>query len=330
VADNLDFHAGDSYSAANPPGTFPLIASTLPGSDGTPLHLLQWKTGSTPRAVVQVAHGMSEHAGRYDGLAQALNEAGYAVYANDHRGHGQTVTMPEDLGYPGDNAGWRTLVDDLGIVQRRIAADYPGVPIVLLGHSMGAFLAQQFAGEQGTLAGLVLSGTYRESPLLARGGALLARLERLRLGRRGRSALINALTFGAFNRRFAPTCTAFDWLSRDEAEIDLYIADPRCGFRPSVQLWIEVLDALAVGLPTPQARLPVCVMVGERDPVCGADLAGLKLMASFIDAGVDRLSQCIYPDARHELFHETNRDEVVSDLISWLDQIGFRDQSCSW
>ncbi len=281
-----------------------------------------------PRAVVQIAHGMSEHAGRYDGLARALNDAGYTVYANEHRGHGQTAPTADDLGYPGDHASWRTLVDDLGVVQRQIVADYPGVPIVLLGHSMGAFLAQQFAGEHGeTLAGLVLSGTYRESRLLARGGGLLARLERLRLGRRGHSRLINALTFGAFNRRFAPTRTAFDWLSRNETEVDRYVADPRCGFRPSIQLWIEVLDALAAGLPTPPARLPVCLMIGERDPVGAADPAGLKLVASFIDAGVDRLSHCVYPEARHELFHETNREEVVRDLIDWLGQIGFRDQS---
>jgi len=309
----------------NPPGTFPLISSLLPGSDGTPLHLSQWKTGAAPRAVVQVVHGMSEHAGRYDGLAQTLNEAGYAVYANDHRGHGKTAATSEDLGYLGDGAGWRTCLDDLAIVQQRIVADYPGVPLVLLGHSMGSFLAQQFAGEYGgTLAGLVLSGSYRETPLVARGGALVARLERLRLGRRGRSDLIHALTFGSFNRRFAPTRTAFDWLSRDEAEVDRYVADPLCGVRPSVQLWIEVLDALAAGLPTPPARLPVCVMVGERDPVCAGDATALKLVASFIDAGVDRIAQCVYPDARHELFHETNREEVARDLISWLDQIGFR------
>jgi alpha-beta hydrolase superfamily lysophospholipase len=286
---------------------------------------VQWKTEAVPRAVVQIAHGMSEHAARYDRLAQALTAEGYAVYANDHRGHGQTAPTPEDLGYFGDAAGWRACVDDLVVVQRRIGADYPGVPVVLLGHSMGAFLAQQCAGEHGdALAGLVLSGSYRESPLLARCGALIARIERLRLGPRGHSPLINALTFGAFNRRFAPTRTTFDWLSRDGAEVDRYLADPHCGFPPSVQMWIEVLDALAAGLPSPPPRLPVCIMVGEFDPVCGVDATALKLVASFRDAGVDRIAQCVYPDARHELFHETNREEVVRDLISWLDQIGTR------
>jgi alpha-beta hydrolase superfamily lysophospholipase len=268
---------------------------------------------------------MSEHAARYDGLARAFHSAGYTVYANDHRGHGRTAPTSGDLGYPGDGAGWRTYVDDLGSVQARIAADYPGTPIVLLGHSMGAFLAQQFAGEQGeSLAGLILSGTYREAPLLARAGAMLARFERRRLGPRGRSKLIQALTFGAFNRRFAPPRTAFDWLSRDGAEVDRYLADPLCGFPVSVQLWVEVLNALAVGLPVPPSRLPVCVLLGERDPVCKPDPTARKLMASFVDAGVDRLSHCVYPGARHELFHETNREEVIRDLIGWLEQMGFR------
>jgi alpha-beta hydrolase superfamily lysophospholipase len=271
--------------------------------------------------VVQIVHGMSEHAARYDGLAQALNAVGYAVYASDHRGHGKTAPSRDDLGYLGDEADWRTCLDDLGVVQARIVADYPGTPIVLLGHSMGAFLAQQFAGEHGaSLAGLVLSGTYRESPLLARAGAMLARFERLRLGPRGRSRLINALTVGAFNRRFSPIRTAFDWLSRDEAVVNRYMADPLCGFPASVQLWIELLNALAEGLPMPP-RIPVCVLLGERDSVCAADPTAQKLIASFINVGIDRLSQCVYPDARHELFHETNRDEVIHDLIGWLDQI---------
>jgi alpha-beta hydrolase superfamily lysophospholipase len=156
---------------------------------------------------------------------------------------------------------------------------------------------------------------------------VLARFERVRLGRRGRSRLIQALTFRAFNRRFAPTRTAFDWLSRDEMEVDRYLADPLCGFPASLQLWIEVLEALAAGLPSPPSRLPVCIMVGERDPVCGPDPTARKLIASFISAGIDRLSHCVYPNARHELFHETNREEVVRDLIGWLDQIGFRAES---
>jgi alpha-beta hydrolase superfamily lysophospholipase len=268
------------------------------------------------RGVVQIVHGMSEHAGRYAELARALNEAGFAVYAHDQRGHGQTG--PE-LGHLGEGIGWATLLDDIGVVLKKVVEDFPGVPVVLLGHSMGSFLARQFAGENGQrLRGLVLSGAYEESRLMAWGGGLLARVERMRLGGRGHSALIRGLTFDAFNKKFAPNRTRFDWLSRDPAEVDKYSADPLCGFEASVQLWIELLNALAEGLPVPPADLPVCLLMGERDPVCGPDPGGKKLAALFRARGVKRLKHHVYPEARHEVFREENRDEVVANLVKWL------------
>jgi alpha-beta hydrolase superfamily lysophospholipase len=294
---------------------------TLPARDGLPLFVYRWLPAGAPRAVIQVAHGMSEHAGRYDALAQTLNSAGLAVYAQDHRGHGRTAAAPNDLGYLGQGIGWRTVLEDIGLVQHRIAADFPGLPIILLGHSMGAFLAQQFAGERGgTLRGLVLAGTYREARWLALAGGWLARLERWRLGPRGHSRLIRALTFDTFNRRFAPNRTAADWLSRDESEVDRYVADPHCGFAASIQLWIELLDALALGLPLPPAELPVCVLVGDQDSVAGPDPSAKKLAALFRQAGT-HVTHHVYPEARHELFHETNRDEVTRDLVIWLNKV---------
>ena len=289
---------------------------TVPAADGTPLFVHRWRPAGPPRGVVQAVHGMSEHAGRYGTLAEALNGAGWAVYAHDHRGHGRTAASPASLGDFG--APWSTVVADVGTLRNRIAADFPGLPLVLLGHSMGAFVAQQFAGGHGAgLRGLVLSGTYRESRWLARTGGALARFERLRLGPRGRSRLIRAVTFDAFNRRFAPSRTAFDWLSRDPAEVDRYVSDPLCGAAPTVQLWIEVLGALAAGLPSPPPGLPVCLLTGARDPVCGPDPDARKLAAQFRAAGA-QVTHHVYPGARHELFHETNRAEVRQDLLAWL------------
>jgi alpha-beta hydrolase superfamily lysophospholipase len=292
---------------------------TLQAADGAQLFVHGWKPTVPPRGVVQIAHGMCEHGGRYERLVLALNAAGFAVYAQDHRGHGQTASLQGELGAFG--ADWKTVVADLGTVRERAAADFPGLPLVLLGHSMGAFLAQQFARAHGEkLSGLVLMGTYREARWLARAGATLAAVESLRLGPRGHSDLLRALTFGAFNRRFAPNRTDFDWLSRDAAAVDRYIADPLCGFPPTVQLWREVLGALAVGLPSPPATLPVCVLVGERDPVCGPDRAANKLVAQFRAAGV-QVTHHVYPGARHELLHESNRDDVIRDLLAWLEKV---------
>jgi alpha-beta hydrolase superfamily lysophospholipase len=162
---------------------------TLPPVESVALFAYRWLPHTMPRAVVQIAHGLAEHAGRYRRLAEALTGAGYAVYAHDHRGHGRTAPTSDDFGHFADHDGWNKCVDDLWQLNHRIAADHPGLPIVLLGHSMGSFMAQQFIAEHGdALAGVVLCGSGGRPPLLLRAVALVARIERLRLGGRGRSA----------------------------------------------------------------------------------------------------------------------------------------------
>jgi len=160
----------------------------LVAEDGVELFVYRWTPNGPPRAAVQIAHGLAEHGGRYARLAEALTGAGYAVYADDHRGHGRTAKTPEDLGFFAPQDGWAKCAADLWQVNRRIAADYPGTPIVFLGHSMGSFLGQDFIAQHGdALAGVVLSGSNGKPPAIAVLGKLIARLERLRIGRRGRS-----------------------------------------------------------------------------------------------------------------------------------------------
>jgi alpha-beta hydrolase superfamily lysophospholipase len=300
---------------------------TLTAADGVALFVQGWRPEATPRGVVQIAHGLAEHGGRYARLAAALTEAGCAVYAGDHRGHGRTARTPEDLGFLAAGDGWSKCLDDLWQLNRRLAADHPGAPIILLGHSMGSFMAQHLISAHGdALAGVVLSGSGGKPSALAAAGRLVGRLERLRLGRRGRSALMHGLSFGAFNKPFEPSRTPFDWLSRDAAEVDKYIADPLCGFPASVQLWIDLLDALGdVTSGRRQARipkrLPVYVIAGSRDPVGGNTKSVAQLLSAYRQVGLERVAHRFYIDARHELFNETNRDEVTRDLIVWLDGI---------
>ncbi len=296
-------------------------------ADGGVLFVYQWLPPGQPKAVLQIAHGLAEHAGRYARLAQALTDAGYGVYANDHRGHGRTARTPEELGFFAEHDGWRKCVDDLWQLNRRLAGDHPGLPVFLLGHSMGSFMAQHFISEHGeALAGAVLSGSGGKPSPLAIAGRLIARIERLRLGARGRSGLLHAFSFGAFNKPFEPARTPFDWLSRDRAEVDKYVADPLCGFRASVQLWIDLLDALGeVTSAQRQARipkrLPIYIIAGSRDPVSGNAKSLEPLLAAYRDAGLERVTHRFYADARHELFNETNREEVTRDLIAWLDGV---------
>jgi alpha-beta hydrolase superfamily lysophospholipase len=291
--------------------------------DGRSLLARRWLPEGRPRAVVQIAHGLSEHSARYVRLAAALNAAGYAVYANDHRGHGPKAA-PADLGHFADDGGWGKVVGDFWTMNRLIAKEQPGVPIIFLGHSLGSFLGQGFVVEHSdALAGAVYSGSSGKPPAIATLGRLIARAERLRLGKRGKSQLLGQMWFGAYNKPFAPARTEFDWLTRDEKEVDAYVADPYCGFPFSTQLAIDVLDALP-SLTSPQSLarirkdLPIYVFSGERDPV-GANIQGL--IDALKGAGFTRLTARIYPGARHETLNETNREEVTRDLIDWLDAV---------
>ncbi|HET9840200.1 MAG TPA: alpha/beta hydrolase [Candidatus Angelobacter sp.] len=299
----------------------------LKTADEVDLFVYRWLTAQPPRAIVQIVHGLAEHAGRYGRLAQALNAAGYAVYANDLRGHGRTVKSAEELGFFAEQDGWRKCIDDLWLVNRHIASAHPGVPIIMLGHSMGSTLAEQFMGDHGdSLAGVVLSGANGKPTGMAVIGRQITRAERLRLGARGKSKLALSLSFDAFNKKFAPTRTAFDWLSRDPVEVDKYVADPLCGFAPSIQLWVDLLDGWgAVSREEHRRRvprtLPIYVIAGGRDPVSGNARQVGPWVEEYRADGHKDLEFRIYPEARHELMNETNRDEVTRDLVAWLDRV---------
>jgi alpha-beta hydrolase superfamily lysophospholipase len=307
--------------------THQALSFTFTRTDGVELFVYCWLPAEPPRAIVQIAHGLAEHAGRYARLARALTSAGYAVYANDHRGHGRTAKSSDDLGFFAEQDGWRRCLDDLWHLNRHIAAAHPGLPIVLLGHSMGSTLAEQFMGEHGdALAGVVLSGANGKPTSLAAIGRAITRAERLRLGARGKSQLVQSLTFDAFNTKFTPARTAFDWLSRDPAEVDKYIADPLCGFPARVQLWVDLLDGWATVSTSAHRHqvpktLPLYVIAGDRDPVSGSTRQLKPWLADYRAEGLVNLKHRFYPEARHELFNETNRDQVTAELIAWLNQV---------
>ncbi len=302
----------------------------MPGSefefradDGQSVLARRWLPEGSPRAIVQIAHGLTEHSARYARLAAALNAAGYAVYASDHRGHGPKAAAA-DLGHFADESGWDKVVGDLWTLNRRIATEQPGTPIIFLGHSLGSFLGRGFIAQHSdALAGAALSGSSGKPPAIATLGRLIAREERLRLGKRGKSQVIFQMWFGDFNKPFKPARTAFDWLSRDEKEVDAFVSDPLCGFPFTTQLAIDVLDALPrvtsrQSLAPIRKDMPVYVFSGERDPV-GANIQGL--IGDLEAGGFTRLTTRIYAGARHETLNETNRDEVTRDLIAWLDGV---------
>ena len=309
-------------------------------ADGLLLQGYRWLPQAAPKAAVLLAHGMAEHAGRYGRFAAALNAAGYAVYAFDHRGHGLTAggahgltagggqgkTASGALGHAAPSDGWNRMVADLAQAASHIANEQPGKPLLLFGHSMGSFMAQRFIELQGDLlAGCVLCASNGKPPAIAVLGKLIARLERLRCGARGTSKVIDAMGFGAFNKPFAPNRTEYDWLSRDNAEVDKYLADPHCGFSLDTQFWIDFLDGLEeMSRPAEQARipkaLPLLVIAGTRDPVSASTRGLRQLLQAYQAAGLNRVEHVFYDDARHELLNETNRDQVTADIIGFLDR----------
>jgi alpha-beta hydrolase superfamily lysophospholipase len=288
--------------------------------DGVSVAYRRWEPDGDLRGVVQIVHGTSEHSGRYGRLAAALTGRGFVVYAMDLRGHGRTAesTGIGRFGAPGVDS----LLDDVHALHLLIAERHPGMPRVLLGHSMGSVIALASAERDGAeLAGLVLSGPLGVAPHLA---DVVTALEEAVAAGAGDNAL-DAL--GAFNQAFEPARTRFDWLSRDPAEVDAYIADPLSGDEmPLTAAYAAGIFGLAVGAVTPEALrrlpdgLPVLLLSGQLDPVGGAEAAQVTALAEALRARGLPVEQHVYPEARHEVFNETNRDEVVEHLLIWLDQ----------
>lgn len=261
--------------------------------DEVTVFVYRWTPKGSPRAAVQILHGMGEHARRYDRVALALTAAGYVVYADDHRASGRTGAEGGGLGNLGPR-GMLGAVDSVHAVTARIRQDHPGLPVFMLGHSWGSFLAQKFVDRWGNeLAGLVLSG----STLL----------------------VLEYTNLGDFNEPFTPVRTPYDWLSRDDAEVDKYIADPWCGIE--VAFPMEELLHLA-GEPSASIpkTLPILVFNGTKDAVGGVNSGGRALADAYRAVGVEDVRYLEYDEGRHELFNETNRDEVTTDVIDWLNE----------
>jgi alpha-beta hydrolase superfamily lysophospholipase len=280
----------------------------------------------SPRAVVQINHGLAEHAGRYRQFAELLASRGIAAVAHDHRGHGLTEAGSLGRGSFGGANGLDLLIADIYSVNRHIAAVFTGCPIVCFGHSLGAILAMNYClRHHGSIAGVIIGNTSFESPAMLAIAEKLVQIERMLKGSDVPGTLARRLTFDVWNREFAPNRTPFDWLSRDAAEVDKYIADPLCGFDISVGAWLDVLRAIRAGGDRRRYRnlprnLPFLLIAGAADPASlhgkAVEALGRKLRA----AGLSDVSVTVYHDARHESLKELDRDVVMSDIACWITQ----------
>lgn len=294
----------------------------LHGDDGLTLQAYGWQPSGTPRSNLIIVHGLGEHARRYAHVASALNEAGIAVFAYDQRGHGEGAEMLGDF----TRAGWPGMLEDLKRLVEKLRQEQPG-PVYVLGHSMGSMLVHHFITRYSQLVdAVVLSGSPGFSEgMTVRVGMLLARIERLRLGRNGQSRLIRYLLFGSANRRFdTEGDTGFEWLSRDMNEVQKYADDPLCGATPtcaSTLSWFSnyrrsLSDAALAGI---RKDLPIFIFSGVEDPVHNGLRNIERQLARYEEAGLT-VDRKFYSKGRHEMFNEINRDTVIADLRIWLNR----------
>jgi alpha-beta hydrolase superfamily lysophospholipase len=291
--------------------------------DGTELFVREWKDVQSPRGILQIAHGMAEHSGRYQRFANFLNKQGFIVLANDHRGHGRTGEKAGQMGYFAPEHGFDRVVDDLHFLSNRIKEEYPELPLFLMGHSMGSFLARRYLQKYGDmLAGAILMGSAGDPGLAAKAGKFIAGLQ-MRKNPKAPSAVLDKLSFGAYNKGIKNPRTKFDWLSRDGQEVQKYLDDPHCGMVCSSGFFFDLLTGLQMihdpklieGIPK---NLPILVISGEADPVGKYGQGIRQFVGQMKNHNINNIDLKLYPEARHELLNEINRDEVMQDIAEWL------------
>lgn len=277
-----------------------------------------------PHAAVQIAHGMAEHIDRYHAFASFLAENGVLVYGNDHAGHGKSLAPNGILGYFGAQNGWDALVQDMRTLRDIVKAEYPALPYILLGHSMGSFLARTYAGRDGRdFDAFIFSGTAGKNPALGV-AKLIAKRNIKKTGGDKPDQMLYDLSFGSYNKAFRPNRTTVDWLSRDDAMVDLYVADPLCGFPFTTCGMRDVFDGLTEISNIDWARRvpdrPILMLSGAMDPVGGKG-KGVKQVFDWLTKTGRRAECKLYDGGRHEMLNELNREEVYHDILLFINTV---------
>lgn len=274
-------------------------------------------------ALIHILHGMAEHSARYDEFARFLASNGMAVIAHDHRGHGGSIENGEK-GFFADYDGWQRVADDAFEISSYIAAEFPRVPLFLMGHSMGSFLARTVMVQHPELYnGVVIMGTGAGQGLMGFFGKMIARGEVRKNGPHKPSEKMTRLSFGSYNKRFEPGETGFEWLSRDSEMVRRYVEDPLCGFPCTGEFYIDIIDGIRFANDRSNAEklpkdLPLLIISGGMDPVGGFSSGVRKVSEMYRAAGLADVTTEIVEGARHELLNETNRKDTYVLLRNWI------------
>ena len=290
------------------------------------IHYIRWTPEGTPKAVVQILHGIAEYAQRYADFADYLNDLGYLVVAEDHMGHGKSISKDTTQGYFA--GGWFAAVDDSHKLMEIIKEEYPDIPYVVFGHSMGSFMTRTWLSKypQDDIAGAVICGTGWMSPVVLNAGKLMAETICRKKGERTADEKLQGLAFSGYNNRVEHPRTSFDWLSRDNHCVDAYAADPLCGFTATAGLLRDMFGGMLHiqkqnTLSVMNRKTPVFFIAGGDDPVGGYGKGVKKTAQAFKNVGMEQVDLRIYPLCRHEILNELNRREIWEDVAQWVEKV---------
>lgn len=303
------------------------VAFTFKGEGDETIHALKWLPAKKEiKALIIINHGMAEHIARYAHFASYMVSRGFAVYGEDHRGHGKTAGSKDNCGYFADKQGWMKIVGDIRSLYLLATEEHKDVPVFLFGHSMGSFLTRHYLSLYGSeLAGAVISGTGSHPSALLTVASTLAKIESSIKGRRHRSKLLDTMSFGAYNKPFADAeATGFEWLSRDKDQVKKYVDDHYCGFISTSGMYADLFNGLQIinhpdCFKATHSKLPLLLYSGKSDPVGGADGKGVKAVAeSYEKAGIEDLTLILKDNHRHECLNELGRETVYNEIHEWI------------
>ena len=293
---------------------------------GIRLHGYRWEPEGAPKAIIQIIHGIAEHVGRYDGLARYLTSQGYLVVAEDHMGHGKSICAEVPQGYFA--GGWDAALENCCLLLRNMKAEYPGVPYILYGHSMGSFLTRSILIKHpdSGIDGAIICGTGWMPGAVIGAGKAVSTLACKAKGEQKPSKLLKTMMFGSYNKKIEHQRTPSDWLTRDSSSVDAFLADPLCGFVASAGLVRDMMSGLlyiqnSENLDAMKKDLPVFFIAGGDDPVGNYGAGVRQAVEEFKKHGMEQVSVRIYPLCRHEIHNELNKEEVYCDVTGWMEGI---------
>lgn len=293
--------------------------------DGTALYVQKWTEETlTPKAIIQISHGMAEHIERYEPFAHYLLSKGFFVYGNDHRGHGHTGERMGIFGYFSEQNGFDRVVEDLYAVTKYIKHQHPNVPVILFGHSLGSFLARRYVQKYShDIDGLICSGTGGDPGFATTIGKYIAKRGINKNGSKVPSHTLNKLIFGSYNKKFKSEDHPFARLTRDQAIVEAYTQDPYCGFVCTGSFYYDLLTGLQLVhnkeiIEGIRKDLPMLFISGDNDPVGGFGKDVEKVIKQYKDCGLDNVESHFYHECRHEILNELNKEEVYRDIEHWL------------